>query len=58
MLIPAENIMSCLVSAEGYDRSSFYGGDTPGYYLVAKVASVAWHSPPRSSQAWRVAFAR
>jgi hypothetical protein len=22
-----------------------YGGDTRGYYLAAKVASAAWHSP-------------
>ena len=35
-----------------------HGGDTPGYYLAAKVASAAGTVRLDSSLGWRVAFPR
>src|SRR6267142_7113978 len=40
------------------NRAFASGGDMRGYYLAAKVASTAWHSPLRSSLVWRVASPR
>src|SRR5258708_29357000 len=40
------------------NRAFASGGDMRGYYLAAKFASTAWHSPLRSSLVWRVASPR
>src|SRR6267143_1554930 len=40
------------------NRAFASGGDMRGYYLAAKVASTAWHSPLRSSLVWPVASPR
>src|SRR6267154_6221879 len=40
------------------NRAFASGGDMRGYYLAAKFASTAWHSPLRSSLVWRVTSPR